>query len=373
MDRMAGLPKFPNFEAILDPEAFRSLPADWVIGLTDVVNSTEAIGMGRYKAVNIAGAAAISAMTNALGTQSIPFAFAGDGCAFALPRGDAALAREVLAATAAWVRDDLDLSLRAALVPVEAIRQAGLDVRVALFAPSEHVAYAMFDGGGVAFAEAEMKEGRFRIEPAGAGVRPDLTGLSCRWLPMKSRRGEMVSIIVRPSTGATAQFRESVGALLSLLRDGEHPVPQDGPSAGVVLPGIRLEALASRGAGRFWPRLVRTFAHNLMGWFLFATGWRVGTFDPGDYRRMISQNADARKFDDGLMLTLDCDVALRARIRTFLEDAAARGLVRFGMVTQDAALMTCIVPSYQDRGHYHFIDGAGGGYAAAAKAMEGQV
>ena len=45
-------------------------------------------------------------------------------------------------------------------------------------------------------------------------------------------------------------------------------------------------------------------------------------------------------------------------------------MLRFGMVTQDAALMTCLVPSFVDDGHFHFIDGAGGGYAAAAQAMD---
>ena len=90
---------FDDFAAVTDPARFTSAPDDWVIGLTDVVRSTEAVAEGSYKAVNLAGAAAIAAVMNALGTRDFAFAFAGDGCAFALPGADAELARQALAAT----------------------------------------------------------------------------------------------------------------------------------------------------------------------------------------------------------------------------------------------------------------------------------
>ncbi len=369
MDRLSGLPRCVEFEAILDPAMFQPLPDDWVIGLTDVVQSTAAIGEGRYKAVNIAGAAAISAMMNALGTRRFAFMFGGDGCAFALPASDTAVATRVLAETAAWVRDDLALTLRTAVVPMGEIRRAGYDVRLVLFTPTEHVAYAMFDGGGIAYAEAEMKAGRYGVEPLGPGARPDLKGLSCRWQPLKSRRGTMISIVLRPLDAPTAEFRKVVGGLLALLGEGDHPVPPEGPTAAIVSSGNRLEALASAG-GPLWRRRLAVAAHNFLGWFLFATNLKVGSFDPKSYRSFTARNADAKKFGDSLLLTVDCSKDLAARARAYLTDAEGRKLVRYGMVSQDAALMTCIVPSTQDNGHFHFIDGAGGGYAAAAKAMK---
>jgi hypothetical protein len=42
------------------------VPDRYILGLSDVTNSTRAIGEGRYKAVNLAGAAVISAVMNAL-------------------------------------------------------------------------------------------------------------------------------------------------------------------------------------------------------------------------------------------------------------------------------------------------------------------
>ncbi|WP_252405358.1 DUF3095 family protein, partial [Escherichia coli] len=74
----------------------------------------------------MAGAAVIASVTNALDGRDFPFAFGGDGASFAISPRDIDMAREALAATATWVKEDLDLSLRVALVPIEAIRAQGL-------------------------------------------------------------------------------------------------------------------------------------------------------------------------------------------------------------------------------------------------------
>ena len=194
-DFYATTPVFRGFPRVLDSTLYRPLPKAWIVGATDVVGSTEAIANNRYKAVNMAGAAAIAALANALGRE-FPFVFGGDGASFAIPPDAADTAREALAATLRWTQEELSLDLRGALIPVEAIRAQGLDVRVARFAPSDNVTYAMFTGGGLAFAEAEMKAGRFAVEPAPPGTRPDLTGLSCRFEEMRSRHGVILAILV---------------------------------------------------------------------------------------------------------------------------------------------------------------------------------
>lgn len=368
--RLADFPAVEDFAAVTNAATYAPVPDDWLIGVTDVVRSTEAVASGRYKAVNMAGAAAISAVMNALGTREFPFAFGGDGCAFVLPKDDEAAARTALSETAAFVRDDMDLTLRTALVPVSAVRADGADVRVAFYRPTQHVAYAMFDGGGIAKAEDMMKAGHHAVPPGPDGARPDLSGLSCRWRPIKSRKGEILSIIARPGPLGDDAFRKAATGLLALLGETvAHPVPDDGPTAAFLSPGIKLEALASRKNEPTWRRMIGVTLHNVMGWLLFATGIKVGGFDPQVYRAFASRNADARKFGDGLLLTADCTEAQDATLTAYLDEASAEGALRYGIHRQDAALMTCIVPSHQDHGHFHFIDGAGGGYTAAAKAL----
>ncbi len=378
-DFYARVPVLDSFARLTDPSAYTPLPSDWVLGLSDVVQSTDAIAQGRYKAVNTAGAALIAAVANAVGSASdVPFAFGGDGASFALPGAAEALARSVMAESAAWVRDELGLSLRTALVPVAAVRaEAGQDVRVARFAPSPGVTYAMFSGGGLAWAEARMKEGRFRVGPGPVGARPDLGGLSCRFAEIATRRGVILSLILVPASQETdpGAFQAVVDAVLQLAEaDGAEagrPLPADGPAPQWPPAGLDLEARAGRGENEsLFAARARVGLASLGAHALFKTGVTIAGFDPARYRRELVQNTDFRKFDDGLRMTLDCTPAFADRIEAQLSKARDDGVVRFGMHRQGAALMTCFVPSPTRSDHVHFVDGAAGGYAVAAQALK---
>ncbi len=63
------VPVFRGFPRLMDETLYRPLPQDWVIGSADVVASTRAIRENRYKAVNMAGAAVIASVANALGRE----------------------------------------------------------------------------------------------------------------------------------------------------------------------------------------------------------------------------------------------------------------------------------------------------------------
>src|SRR4030095_3135283 len=147
---------------------------------------------------------------------------------------DLDLAREALAATAAWVREDLELSMRVALVPVAAVRAQGLDVRVARFGPSANLSYAMFSGGGLGWAEAAMKRGEFAVAAAPAGTPADLSGLSCRFEEIPAaRRGVILWVLWLPRKGADqAAFRKAIEDIIVLVErspEAGRPVPASGP------------------------------------------------------------------------------------------------------------------------------------------------
>jgi hypothetical protein len=366
---------FDGFARLSDPSIYAPLPDDWVLGLSDIVSSTAAIEAGRYKTVNTAAAAVIAAVANALHDTDFPFVFGGDGASFALPSDQAEKGRVALASVATWVRDELDLQLRIALVPVEAVREAGFDVRVARFAPSPDVTYAMFTGGGLAWAEGQMKAGSFAVAPAPSGTLPDLRGLSCRFSEIKATRGVILSMIVLPAPGADpAGFRALIEDVLALVESDEEagrPVPAGGPPIRWPPAGFDLEAKARRAPGqsRFVTRIslaIRTF----LAYLVFRTGLRVGSFDPSRYLHQLVRNTDFRKFDDGLRMTLDATPQLADRIDERLAKAERSGIAQSGTHRQETALMTCFVPSPTHSDHVHFVDGAMGGYAAAARAVK---
>lgn len=367
------LPVFTAFEGVADAENYRPLPIDWWIASADIVDSTGAIDAGRYKAVNMAGASVISAVLNAVGHFDLPFVFGGDGALVALPPSALVAATSALAAVQLYAREELDLHLRAALVPVSDIRVAGLDVRVARFQVSQDVSYAMFAGGGGAWAEKEMKAGRYLVAPAPAGARPDLTGLSCRWNPIASRHGAIVSIIAVPCTGREAGPFATLVADIVALASGEeregHPVPAEGPTLGLNREGLETEVRTVDKSGRLRQR-GRILVEAALTYGLAKLGMTLGRFDPKIYRQDVASNSDFRKFDDGLKMTIDIESARLASIEARLERAASEGVCRYGLHRQDEALMTCIVPTALSRDHMHFIDGANGGYAMAASQLK---
>ncbi|AYM06148.1 DUF3095 domain-containing protein [Agrobacterium tumefaciens] len=377
---LAGLPVFRHFEDVADPALYRALPPGWGLAIADIIDSTAAIGTGRYKAVNMAGAAVISGVSNSLGRHDLPFVFGGDGAAVAVPPQGLPVARAALSNVQRWVKDDLDLAMRVALVPVEDIRKNGFDIRVARFQASEDVSYAMFSGGGNSWAEARMKEGQYALPAAEAGERPDLTGLSCRWNPIPATRGKVVSIIAVPGPSRDMPaFRQLVIDLVDLAEQDArhgHPVPEDGPKLGFVGEGLGLEARAGAAYHDVWGKMRRSFrilGESLLVNLLSVTGLSFGPFNAVRYRRSVASNTDFRKFDDGLKMTVDIDASRLEKIRTRLEQGRLSGSCYYGLHEQDAALMTCIVPSPLSRDHMHFVDGADGGYAAAASRLKQQI
>lgn len=373
----ASLPAFNDFTQVTDDARFGPLPDGWMVGVADVVQSTKAIAEHRYKAVNMAGAAVIVAITNALKGRDFPFVFGGDGASFAVSAADAEPARQALAETATWVKEDLDLTLRIGMVSVADIRAQEHDVRVARYAPSPSVSIAMFSGGGLAFADAAMKRGEIAVPLAPPGAHPDLSGLSCRYELIPSQRGQVLSLVVSPGLRATPQkFRaaiETIARIVEKTPEASRPVPGQGLRLKWPPQGVDLEARAARRAGEsIQLRKVRVLAFTLLAFVTMRFGIRVGRFIPQKYEHELVENSDFRKFDDSLRMVLDCTLELANEIEDYLKSAAADGIVRYGTYKQEAAMMTCFAPSPANPNHVHFIDGADGGYALAAAMMKAE-
>ncbi|MBY5313323.1 DUF3095 family protein [Rhizobium leguminosarum] len=324
---------YDEFSLVLDPDVYEPLPDDWLIGITDVVNSTTAIRSGRYEDVNYAGASVIAALGNAWGSFDFPFVFRGDGAAFALPPQGMMAATSALRQVASFARADLDLTLRIGLLTVREIRTSGRDVRIARYAASENATYAMFTGGGLKWAEQQIKNGRYLVKPGRYATKPDLTGLSCDWAPFPSRQGEILSLLVEPNDHTSpevfAALAKRVLAVFDAAPRQSHPLSGD-----MAIP---------KDSGRQ----------------VDTKGWSE-----------VAANSDFRKFDDGLRLTLDCTPEQIDGVEAILVAARARGEINFGLHRQTHALMTCLVPSGSPDAHLHFLDGMGGGYARAAEMME---
>ena len=374
-DLAQQIPDIAEFAEVADRARYISVPNGWLVGTSDVVDSTGAIARGQYKSVNMVGAGIIAAVRNALGTTELPFVFGGDGASFVVPGSARAVVAEALAATCVWAREEVGLDLRTALVPVADIHKAGFDLQIANFTVTQALSYTMFSGGGIAWAEEQMKAGNYIVPAATSGARPDLTSLSCRWQPIRPLRGIIASLLVLRRDGASeSDYRQLVFDIVSYIREREiaegRPVSFDTAKFGLSFAAISMETRAIEHSKPFLLRLVRMAAFHAFVWFLFATRRRAGDFDPVRYRNETVLNTDYRKFDDGLKLTIDCSQQTLDGLTEMLDTARDRGVANYGVHGQATALMTCIVPSHLANDHMHFVDGAGGGYAKAAEMLK---
>ncbi len=368
----ADLSAFRDFAEFSDLAAYAPLPDDWTVLASDVVGSTQAIAEGRYKQVNMAGAATIMAVMNAAGGNDAPYVFGGDGAFLAVPPAVEAAAREALARTVGLVATAFDLDLRAAAFPMSDLRRQGGDVRVRKYALGQGARLAMFAGPGVALAERLLKDetdgAPYRIAPSDAPA--DVEGLSCRWEPLEPTRGVMVTLMAASVAGDETEvlsgLRRRIQAVLGGDESGAAPASDRTLRFRLPPSGLRLEALARAGRRQFWTTYLPLLAQTLLQAWAQRFETRVGPYDAPKYRREMLAQTDFRKFDGMLRMVLDVTPAEAEGIAEVLASERAAGRIAYGLHRSDTALMTCLVFDLASADHVHFIDGGNGGFALAA-------
>jgi hypothetical protein len=372
-----------DFEQLALGTSYAPLPDDWWIVAADVKDSTAAIDDGRYKHVNTVGVSVIAAMRNVARPVEVPYVFGGDGAVVCVPERFVPECRRALASTIAMAQASFDLTLRACVTPVSWIRGQGLDVLVARHRVSPHYVQCALFGGGASHVEHGLKRGSLPedfLVSADTGADANYTGLECRWSEIPSPHDETVAVIVDasgPQQATLAVYREVMEQIRGIYGDAEQcrPVAEDGLRVTVDRRVLDNElGLREWRAGALQRFLARTRLRIdvMIGWVLLPFGVRWGETDWGAYRADLVANTDFRKFDGSLRLVLAGTAAEREALEAYLSEQRARGRLAYGMHVAKAAVMTCLIEERQGA-HFHFVDGAGGGYAAAALAMKQSV
>ncbi|GAB2185490.1 DUF3095 domain-containing protein [Roseibium sp. LAB1] len=372
-DFYSELPSFSDFSTVALLDEYRPVPDDWYVLAADIVRSGDAVAAGRYKEVNMVGAAVIAAVLNRIGSDRVPFVFGGDGAMLVVPEHDVEAARDALAGVVGLARQVMELELRAAAIPVAHIRALGGDIRLRKYrlSPGNHL--AMILGDGLAIADRILKDPEkarpFAVSSPDAAL-PPLDGLSCRWEPLPSRNGHIVSLIVKP-TGRTP-MQDILRGLADKL--GYDPLRDDSKTR--LADKSRLRFRFPPTGTRYEVRLGSPGKH-LRGWakallesvvfvISYHTGWRVGPFDPKRYFPELGLNTDHRKVGDSLQLVLDLSPEQFEDVEDYLKSGYAAGDLVYGLHVSASALMTCFVEDIGKSRHIHFVDGADGGFSLAA-------
>ncbi len=378
MDRFyAELTPFDRFIDFADVGAYTPVPDDWLVLCADVRGSTQAIESGRYKDVNLIGAACITAVLNVSGDIEVPFVFGGDGAVIIVPPSLREGAEVELVALQKMAMSKFQLDLRVGVVPVFDLRRRKVEVAVRKYQLSVGNFLAMFTGGGIELAERLLKsdgeDNQYILTPDSYAAAPSLEGLSCRWEPLAPRGGVMMTMMVKAISANAAREQQLMGEVLDAL-------------SNILGPGTRQASPASPGSMKFrWPprnawkealltagksSVIATYLTvlltSLVQVLCHACGKKVGDYDGATYIDELRANTDYRKYDDMLRMVLDVTETQANAIDAYLSQRFDAGDVVFGTHRAKSALMTCVVFSLKQGEHVHFVDGAEGGFAMAA-------
>jgi hypothetical protein len=220
---------------------------------------------------------------------------------------------------------------------------------------------------------------RFAVSTEGPD-QASFEGFECRWQPVPSRRGHIVSIIVQALDATEAEraasYRHTIATLQAALEDDAgHPISLRGLRLGTLFGSYGIEARLRSGAadGPAF-RAAQAYARrkSLIGRALIALGASAGGFDGKTYPKELVENTDFRKFDEALRMVLDLSGEQLAVIEAELEQAREQGHLVYGLHRAPSALITCYLRSFSGD-HVHFVDGSDGGYALAARQLKAQL
>ncbi|RMG78873.1 MAG: DUF3095 domain-containing protein [Chloroflexi bacterium] len=369
------LPPMKRLQDITDESFYQNVPSDWHIALTDVVNSTIAIQKGHYKIINTITAATIAAILNSLPNIELPFLFGGDGAFVIIPPQVLPQVQEALAAVRHLSRKNFNLEVRAGIVPVQDVLNAGYRVKVGKLQISDHFMQPVFTGGGLDYADFllkdEIKGQKYQVE-ANPQAQADFSGFECRWSKHPARHEEVVSLIVKAVHPDNRQhpliYTKVIDAIAKIYGDEQQRYPLD-----IRKMRVATNPFQYRNELVWKTSYVTVLAIlKLMLWTIGgATLWMYKKIWPR-YKAMVLQTTDHEKFDDTLRLTMSGTKQQRQQLQAVLEDMYQSGDIVYGLHQASHSLMTCIV--YERFGRQvHFVDADKGGYALAAHQMKAQL
>ena len=370
---------FDDFSQVANLDNYKIAPDDWFIIIADIQGSTRAISEGRYKEVNMIGAACINAVLNISAPGEIPYVFGGDGATLLAPPNRLDACKKTLLAVRSLAELKFNLSLRVGIVPVAKINATdGHRVMVAKYKLSPGNVLATFSGGGIELAEHWIKSSSdYLIEDSDVDKSPDLSGLSCRWEPLASENGVMLSVLIQ----AVAEQESLKSRIYTSLIDALGEISVEASNQGKPMSdknmkfrwpprglGAEIDATVGERNRLFWA--LRLYLYSLFQWCLDRFDLTVGGYRGRQYRVELRSNTDYRRFDDTLRILLDCTLAQADEVDKMLALRAESGELVYGLHRADSALMTCLVFSLEKGEHIHFVDGNDGGFTSAAKNMK---
>lgn len=360
-------PHYASFEKILaDRKNFSSIPHDWHIIVTDIVNSTFEFAKGKYKELNLVGSSTIATVLNIAKRNAIevPFVYGGDGSSILVPQSILDESLRALVAVKNSVEKEFGMTLRVGAVPMRTIRDHGYDIRVAKFHVVNGYPQAIFIDSGLYQAEKLVKSNKFLTRKHAHKIPFQFDGLTCRWdiIPPPPGYSEVLCLIVVVNNFKRHQelYKKIISKITVIYGNfaNRHPINID-----VVMQNMRLKSLV-RESYQKYGKLDSLYVVTRALVTLWE-GLKKQVVGKGGSYDFFMTATDTLKMDGKLCTIIAGNPEQREQLVAFLEAEEATGSITFGYAVTPSTTITCLIHEEEDD-YINFIDGTDGGYVKAA-------
>ena len=353
-------------------EVFHQFPEDWHIVITDIKQSTKAVGEGLHELVNLIATGSIIAVLNLARDSGIevPFFFGGDGATILIPES-------LLQSTMVSLKEhqqnalrDFDLQLRVGSVAVKDIYNENYSLQIARLNIYETLIIPIILGKGLARAEEIIKNQPLTFaQRSGSNLHLNLAGMECRWDKVRppENKNEVVCLLVVNQDQADQRivYKKVFDLINEIYGAPEIRSP-------ISVSRLSLKASLDKIQREMQVKLGKFNTFYLIGnWLVTLFGKTIFPRTPNGkkYMQMLVELADTLVMDGRLNTVMSGTTDQCRQLTQALDKLEEEGQLLYGFHVSQASIMSCYVRDRYDK-HIHFIDGSDGGYTQAARMLK---
>ncbi|QOD59729.1 DUF3095 domain-containing protein [Polaribacter haliotis] len=357
-------------ELLKNENFFNTVPSNWFVIVTDILDSTSAINMGLHNDVNLVATGSIITVLNKIKTLnknvSIPYFFGGDGATFIVP---SELFQEVFTALENYskhVKKNFDLILRVGKMEVSDVYKSGATLRIAKLKLNNFLITPVVIGNGLKFAEKSIKDNFVdTLDSKETDISIDLEGMECRWdeIEPKDEEKKVICLLVMCKNESKqaeifTQIMDEVDYIFGELSE-RTPITTIKLELNTSYSKIKREMYAR--LGKFDRKyLIKNWLITKLGKFYFKF------FKEGkEYLFKVSQLSDTIMLDGSINTVFSGTDKQIGKLKLLLDSLESDRKIIYGMHATYASIMSCYIED-RDEKHIHFVDGTEGGYTSAA-------
>ncbi|PQJ32425.1 hypothetical protein BST92_11025 [Nonlabens arenilitoris] len=361
----------PIQEVLLDPSLFENVPDNWNIIVTDVQNSTAAVGAGNHQLVNLAATGSIVACLNIARDHQvmIPFFFGGDGATIIVPD---LILKECLHALILHqenCQSNFDFFLRVDSCKVGDMYKNGATLKITKVKLNDLHIIPVVLGDALQMAEDEVKSRSRKMTLFDIPYNLNLKGMECKWdkIAPPVDDNEILTLIIKAETTnlQSSIYSEVLSKMETIYGDVKkrHPITSEKLIMINSLDQLKSEVLMKFSELK-WKEVLTSALRSIMArWYLKNN--KKGR----DYLRELPELTESLMVDGTINTVISGTKKQRELLLFELQSMQDKGLLRYGFYVSKTSILSCYVTAIDDY-HVHFLDGDQGGYTQASKLLK---